>query len=109
MEFTELLAFLALIVALSSYAGAMRLALIGRLSATPPPAAPSLIRIYLLGLTLADVFLVIAGVLLVILIWPRVPCENMLCTIRTLFVIALGFLVLMHAVAWVVTAAKLFK
>jgi hypothetical protein len=102
---------LALMVALSAYLAAIRLALIQRLGAEPPPTNPRGIKNMLLALIPADMPLVVGGLLLTAnLFWTDLlggaPPAFLYPAAGWLFVAGICILAIHHAVAWVITAKK---
>jgi hypothetical protein len=100
MEPPLLLGLLALVLGLASYASGVRMGLIGRLRDSPHK---EFIRFYLLGLVVADICLIITGVLLLIAFWPSIPSQGAYGIARWTFCSAVAVFALLHLVAWFVT------
>ncbi len=95
---------LAIMIALSAYLAAVKLALIGRLGAAPPPARPGRQKALVVAMVPADVCLVAAGIALALLLAGiHGPQTNHV--IAVLFVFALGYLGVLHLCGWVLSVA----
>jgi hypothetical protein len=100
MEPPLLLGFLALVLGLASYASGVRMGLIGRLRDSPHK---DFIRFYLLGLVVADICLIVTGILLLIGFWPSIPSQGAYGVARWTFCSAIAVFAILHFVAWIVT------
>ncbi len=93
---------LAIMVALSAYLAAVKLALIGRLGSAPRPPRPGRQKALIVAMVPADVCLVTAGIALALLLAGiGKPETNHL--IAVLFVFALGYLGLLHLCGWILS------
>ena len=98
---------LSLIIALSAYVGAVRLAVIGRMGANPPPAeaVKTKLKLFLRLLIPADVAFIIAGLLLFLqtfwsYMFAGAAPANLDCVIVWSFFVGVVVLMLHHGFSW---------
>jgi len=111
MDQSSELTFLAIIVGLAAYIGAVRFAMLGRLAASPRPNHAGLLKAFLIGLLIPDIAIVAAGICLFIhLFWHDIfevqPSANWLLLAKKCFGICIGALALSHAIQWGITIKK---
>lgn len=103
---------LTLVVALSAYLAAVRLAVIGRLGSQPPPKHPKTLKWFIVLLIPADASLVFGGLLLTAdIFWKDLFCVEPTTRLYTvavwLFAFAIFYLAIHHLVSWGISAKKL--
>lgn len=104
--------FLAIIVALSAYLAAVRLALITLLGRKNKPKDAWIIKLYLGLLILADAALIVAGGCMIVYFFGNTlfgwePGESIYTCAVWAFGVAFVILVVTHLVAWIVTIWKI--
>jgi hypothetical protein len=96
---------LALIIAISAYLAAVRLAIIARLGADPKPRRPNDLKLFILSLIPADLNLIVAGSMLAVVMFTEAQGGKASPRLSNMvvpsFLFAVGYLVIHHLWGWI--------